>query len=61
MHWRHRSDTRAPAVSAMAAAPSPTFADSSVTGTWLKALAMAPPENLAYAVEHLNDATHQTP
>jgi hypothetical protein len=27
----------------------------SVTGTWLRALAMAPPENLAYAVEHLND------
>ena len=30
----------------------------SVTGTWLRALAMAPPENLAYAVEHLNDETH---
>jgi hypothetical protein len=30
----------------------------SVTGTWLRALAMAPPENLAYAVENLNDETH---
>lgn len=33
----------------------------SVTGTWLKALAMSPPENLAYAVEHLNDADHPAP
>ncbi len=30
----------------------------SVTGTWRRALALAPPENLAYAVEHLNDETH---
>jgi hypothetical protein len=33
----------------------------SVTGTWLKALAMAPPDNLAYAVEHLNDSAHPAP
>jgi protein SCO1/2 len=30
----------------------------SVTGTWLKALALSPPENLSYAVEHLNDPSH---
>ena len=29
-----------------------------VNDTRLRALAMAPPENLAYAVEHLDDETH---